>query len=179
MSEQSSSRRVKIVGRVLGLGFGLLMAFALIEIAGRVVLGFDPLSGWAQDFNSRVGYELRPGERYTYASRSGEFEIDVQHNNRGLHDINHALDKPEDVFRVLVLSDSYGHAREVSLEDNFARRLEVLLNDTVNGAAPDGLTVEVINAGHFGLGTTQEYLYYTTEGRRYDPDLVLLGFYVG
>jgi hypothetical protein len=37
----------------------------------------------------------------------------------------------------------------------------------------------VINAGHFGLGTVQEYLYYTAEGRRYDPDLVLLGFYVG
>ena len=79
------------------------------------------------------------------------------------------------MFRILILSDSYGHAREVPLETNFARQLETLLNES----APEGLTFEVINAGHFGLGTTQEYLYYITEGRRYDPDLVLLGFYVG
>ena len=61
------------------------------------------------------------------------------------------------------------------LDVNFARQLETRLN----ASAPDGVTFEVINAGHFGLGTTQEYLYYATEGRRYDPDLVLLGFYVG
>jgi lysophospholipase L1-like esterase len=129
----------------------------------------------SQDFNSRVGYELRPGESYLYVSLNGEFENFVLHNQRGLHDIEHDIAKPEDVFRVLVLADSYGHAREVPPEDNFARLLEEWLNST----APLDLTVEVINAGHFGLGTTQEYLYYTTEGHRYDPDLVLLAFYVG
>ena len=170
-----AARRPSALGRVLALGFGLVMALAVIEIAGRVALGFEPLPGWAQNFYSRAGYELRPHERYIYASRDGEFENEVRTNARGLHDVEHALEKPAGTFRILILSDSYGQAREVPLEANFARRLEAALN----GSAPAGTIFEVINAGQFGLGTAQEYLYYTVEGRRYDPDLVLVGFYVG
>jgi hypothetical protein len=103
--------------------FGLIFAFALVEIAGRVALGFEPLPGWAQDFNNRVGYELRPHQEYEYVSQSGEFDILVKHNSRGLHDVEHTLKKPEGVFRILILSDSYGLAREVPLETNFARQL--------------------------------------------------------
>lgn len=169
------SLRAACLGRVLMLLLGLVFAFALVEIAGRLALGFDPLPGWAQDFNNHVGYELRPYQEYAYVSQSGEFALTVRHNSRGLHDVEHTLEKPEGVFRILILADSYGHAREVPLETNFARQLEALLNDS----APEGTTFEIINAGHFGLGTVQEYLYYTTEGHRYDPDLVLLGFYVG
>jgi hypothetical protein len=171
----SRSRRVSCLGRALGLAFGVIAALILIELAGRLVMGFAPLPGWAQDFNNRVGYELRPHEKYLYVSQSGEFENEVQNNARGLHDVEHPLAKPDGVYRILILADSYAQAREVPLAVNFARQLETLLN----ASAPDGVTFEVINAGHFGLGTTQEYLYYTTEGRRYDPDLVLLGFYVG
>ncbi len=169
------SPRAACLGRVLMLLFGLVLAFVLAEIAGRVAFNFDPLPGWAQGFNNRVGYELRPYQEYEYVSQSGEFAITVKHNSRGLHDIEHTLEKPEGVFRILILADSYGHAREVPLETNFARQLEALLNDS----APEGTIFEIINAGHFGLGTVQEYLYYTTEGHRYDPDLVLLGFYAG
>jgi hypothetical protein len=163
------------LGRLLALALGLVFALVLIELAGRFLLGFDPLPGWAQDFNNRAGYELRPHETYIYASKNGEFENRVQANSRGLHDVEHTLDKPDGVFRILILSDSYGQAREVPIAMNFARQLETLLNQ----AAPDDTTFEVINAGYFGLGTTQEYLYYTVEGKRYDPNLVLLGFYVG
>lgn len=174
MSAALAKRRA-CLGRLVALSFGLLLAFALIEIGGRVALGFTPLPRWAQTFYARAGYELRPGETYTYASAVGEFEVQVRHNARGLHDVEHALRKPPGTFRVLILADSYGHAREVPLEQNFARQLEALLN----AEAPPGVRFEVINAGHFGLGTTQEYLYYREEGRRYAPDLVLLGFYVG
>jgi hypothetical protein len=169
------SPRAASLGRGLMLLLGLVFAFALIEIAGRLALGFEPLPGWAQDFNNRVGYELRPHQEYEYVSQSGEFALTVKHNSRGLHDVEHTLEKPQGVFRILILADSYGHAREVPLETNFARQLEALLNDS----APEGTLFEVINAGHFGLGTVQEYLTYTTEGHRYNPDLVLLGFYVG
>jgi hypothetical protein len=155
--------------------FGLVIGLLMIEILGRAVVGFKPLPAWAQNFNNRVGYELRPHASYTYVSKSGEFDTPVQDNRRGLHDVEHSLDKPDGVFRILILGDSYAQAREVPLETNFARQLEALLNQD----APPGRTYEVINGGHFGLGTTQEYLYYTVEGRRYHPDLVLLGFYVG
>ncbi|NDJ76697.1 MAG: hypothetical protein GYB65_10595 [Chloroflexi bacterium] len=167
--------KVGWLARGLLLVFGLLVALVLVEIGGRVVAGFEPLPRWTQRFNAKVGYELRPHNEYTYASVNGEFENLVRTNSRGLHDVEHTLDKPRDTFRILIVSDSYGQAREVPLAINFARQLEVLLN--ANPAQP--VTFEVINAGQFGLGTTQEYLYYRYEGSKYDPDLVLLGFYVG
>lgn len=180
MTDRASTvpRRSPLAGcllRGLALVFGLVVAFALVEVAGRVALGFEPLPGWAQDFNSRVGYELRPHQEYTYASSAGEFETQIRTNSRGLHDVEHALAKPTGVYRILILGDSYAQAREVPLEHNFARRLEGLLN----ADPPPGVAFEVINMGHFGLGTTQEYLTYIEEGARYDPDLVLLGFYAG
>ena len=60
----SRSRRISCLGRAFGLAFGVIVAFILIELAGRLVMGFDPLPGWAQDFNNRVGYELRPHQEY-------------------------------------------------------------------------------------------------------------------
>jgi len=157
------------------VALGVFIALVILEGTGRVAMGFEPLPRWAQEFNSQVGYELRPFHEYTYTSTRGEFDMVVRHNSRGLHDVEHTLAKPDHVYRILILADSYGHAREVPLEINFARQLESLLSEQ----APPEVTFEVINAGHFGLSTTQEYLYYRVEGRRYDPDLVLLGFYVG
>ena len=100
----SRSRRITCLGRALGLAFGVIAAFILIELAGRLVMGFDPLPGWAQDFNSRVGYELRPHQHYLYVSQSGEFENEVINNARGLHDVEHTLTKPDGVFRILILA---------------------------------------------------------------------------
>ncbi|MBN1680337.1 MAG: hypothetical protein JW966_08585 [Anaerolineae bacterium] len=174
-AEQTVSRPISCLGRLIALGFGLVFALILVEIAGRVALGFEPLPRWAQDVNDRIGYELWPDTEYVYVSKSGEFENTVKTNSRGLHDVEHTLSKPDGVFRILILSDSYAQAREVPVEQNFARQLEQQLNDN----APGDTVYEVINAGQFGLGTTQEYLYYTNEGDRYDPDLVLVGFYVG
>ena len=161
--------------RAAAAALGLLCGLGAVEIAGRLALGFEPPPSWAQAFAGEVGYELHPGEAYEYSSASGEFSTVVRHNSRGLRDVEHDLATPPGVFRVLLLGDSFAEAQEVPLEDSFPRRLEGLLDKT----APGSVRIELINAGHSGLGTTQEYLYYLHEGRRYHPDLVLLGVYLG
>lgn len=171
ISARARSRLFRVAAAVLGLLCGL----GAVEILGRVALGFEPPPPWAQAFAREAGYELHPGEAYIYSSASGEFSTVVRHNSRGLRDVEHDLATLPGVFRVLLLGDSFAEAQEVPLEESFPRRLEGLLDET----APGPVRIEVVNAGHSGLGTIQEYLYYLHEGRRYHPDLVLLGVYLG
>ncbi len=175
MPAPSSAWARPVLFRVAVAALGIACGVVLIEVLGRIAFGFKPPPTWAQAFAGAAGYELHPGEMYTYASASGEFETVVRHNSRGLRDVEHARHKASGVYRILILCDSFAHAQEVPLEDSFPRRLEVLLNQ----AAPNTPRIEVINGGHAGLGTAQEYLYYALEGRQYEPDLVLLGVYLG
>lgn len=160
-----------IAAAALGITCGLVIA----EVMGRTVFGFGPLPRWAQTFVGMAGYELHPGEQYDYVSASGEFATRVRLNSRGLRDIEHEARKPPGVVRILILGDSFAQACEVALEETFPRRLDSLLDRR----RADGRRIEVINGGHQGLGTTQEYLYYILEGRRYRPDVVVLGVYLG
>src|SRR5207244_3784662 len=65
-------------------------------------------------------------------------------------------------------------AMHVPLDVSFARLLEQHLN---TGGAEQ--RVEVVSAGVSGYGTASELLYFEREGKRYQPDLVVLAFYPG
>ena len=90
-------------------------------------------------------------------------------NSKGLRDVEHHYKKRSDVYRILVLGDSYTEGVDVELTDTFSKRLETLLNAR-------GLFCEVINAGVGGYGTDQELIFLTREGWKYDPDLVIVAF---
>ncbi len=62
----------------------------------------------------------------------------------------------------------------VALEETYPKVLEKILNGDT-----EGFRYEVINAGVAGYGTQQELNYLRTEGLRYSPDLILVGFYAG
>ncbi len=111
------------------------------------------------------GWELRPNVR-TLSPQYGP-DITYETNSRGLRDREHAYRK-RSKFRVVILGDSFMEAQQVRLEDCLAQQLERTWKDR---------DVEVLNLGVSGYGTIQEYLYLIEEGLRYEPDLVLLGFY--
>ncbi|MBN1287668.1 MAG: SGNH/GDSL hydrolase family protein [Anaerolineae bacterium] len=160
---------------VIAVLIGLLGACALVEIGARLLGIFSPPPLWAQELAAQTGYMPQPNARYTYPDAPRdvtEFEIEVRLNARGLHDVDHTLDKPAGVYRILLLGDSFVQAREVPIEANFTRRLEAMLN------RPDSTVYEVINAGRYGFGAAQELLYYRHEGYRYGADRVLLFFYI-
>jgi hypothetical protein len=72
----------------------------------------------------------------------------------------------------LSLADSFGEALQVNLDQTYHKQLEGLLADSL------GRPVEVINAGVGGWGTDQEAIFYVAEGFRYQPEVVLLAFFV-
>jgi lysophospholipase L1-like esterase len=96
----------------------------------------------------------------------------IQINARGFRDVDHELEKPEGVYRVVVLGDSYTAAQEVDFEAAFPRVAERHLNEGRDGQR----RVEVVNLGCSGYGTADQLLVWRHEGRLYDADLVLLGF---
>lgn len=89
------------------------------------------------------------------------------------HDVEHVLAKPPCTLRIVLLGDSMLAGMQVPLEQSLARRLEALLNEQGDGE----LRFEVVNCATDGFGTAQAWLIYEARCRRYQPDLVLLGFF--
>ena len=91
----------------------------------------------------------------------------VTTNSRGLRGTKeHAVPKPPGRRRIVAVGDSFTWGLGVRDEETWTAVLQTLLRD-----------VEVINLGVTAYGTDQQYLRLCEEGFRYEPDLVILGFF--
>jgi len=88
-------------------------------------------------------------------------------NSCGLRGDEIIVSKPGGVFRVLILGDSVTYGTGVTKDQTFAARLEELLRDIHNPS-------EVLNAGVQGYTTYNELKLYSTKGKSFQPDLVVL-----
>lgn len=105
---------------------------------------------------------------------SGYFEL--QTNNRGLREDQDTITpKPPDVFRVLVLGDSQTDGL-VNNNESWPHALEQMLNEQ---RLRSGRRFEVLNAGVITYQPIQEYLWWRVYGKQLEPDLVILGYYLG
>jgi hypothetical protein len=148
--------------------FGLLMAIAIAEAALRVV-GYSSPSFLRP--HPRFGWLYKPHERGWYRLEGKAWS---EINDRGFRDVEHSFEKPADVYRIVVLGDSYTAAQEVDFEETFSSVAQRLLNERNAGCR-----VEFVNLGCSGYGTAEELLVWQQEGRLYDADLVLLAFFTG
>jgi hypothetical protein len=114
---------------------------------------YDPTKGWA----------LRPG-RWAFPGGT------VTANSRGIRgEAEHAPGRRPGVRRVVVVGDSFTFGEGVGDDETFPARLQARL----------GPRVEVINLGIHGYGHDQMLIHLREEGLRYEPDLVILGYYAG
>jgi hypothetical protein len=150
--------------RVAAAGVAVLVAF---ELALRAVGYRSPT--WYQP-DPQFGWALRPGVSGWFTEEGRSF---VQINSAGQRDREHALDKPDDVYRIAVLGDAYSEAMHVRLEDTYWAQLPARLESC--GFRP-GKRIEVLNFAVANYGTTQAYLVLERTAVRYRPDLVLLQF---
>ncbi len=93
-------------------------------------------------------------------------------NSKHLRDREYPFEKPVGTKRILVLGDSFAWGYGVSDKDIFTETLE-------NTFKRKKMPWEVINSGVSGWGNDQQYLYFTSEGVKYDPDIVVVAFYIG
>lgn len=119
-----------------------------------------------------TGYKLNPnfnpdGVEYF------QHGIVAKTNSHGHRDDEVSLAHPPDVFRLLVLGDSFTMGANVPQDKVYPQRLEKLLN--TNSTIP----IEVINTAVGGWQPFQYAQYYEHYGRKFKPDAILIGFFVG
>ena len=155
---------------------GLMLGLVIVEV-GLLALGprLPGLYNLAtfQRLHPEYGFFHQPGARGW--TRSSEFTTYVQINSRGLRDDETAIPKPDGTFRVLVLGDSMVEGAQVALEQTMPKQLTRLLGGGQGGGTRP---LDTINAGNAGFGTAQELLFLEREGPSYQPDLVVLVYYV-
>jgi lysophospholipase L1-like esterase len=105
--------------------------------------------------------------------RSTEFDYTFTANSRGLRGPDRPFAKPPGTRRVVVLGDSFVAGYGVPDDAVFTVRLEALLN------ADSKARGEVINVGRDGASTIRELDFYTLLGRRFQPDTVVLAYFLG
>lgn len=158
--------RLFIKGTLLVASLGI--ASGLAELALRVshygeanrtplqkLMEYDPLLGWRHKRN--ISSEMV----------SDEYRINVQYNAEGWRSASRGFNKPPNVFRIVVLGDSFVDGYTIPVQDRFTEVLEANLKSQA----------EVINLGVAGYSTDQELLLLEQEGWKYAPDLVVLAFY--
>ena len=155
---------------LVALALGCIMAFAIVE--GLVLL----LYGEQVKFPRHVveaPWGLRyndPGSSYRHKSGDGTWQFRI--NQQGMRDDREfGYDKPAGVKRIISLGDSFTIGYEVDVDQTFSAVLERQLTET-------GYEVQVINAGVSGFSNAEEALYLERELLKYDPDVVVLSFFV-
>ena len=112
---------------------------------------------------------IRPSSEFWHTSVDGQWRFVT--NNRGLRDTrNFPYEKPTGVVRVLSLGDSHTQGYEVRQEATFSSVLERYLK-------AHSVEAQVLNAGVSGFSTAEELAYLVSEGYKYKPDVVVVGFY--
>jgi len=176
--------KLKNWGVNLGLTLGSLAVGVLIGEVGLRVAGSEGYlkvgdvadsapTGFHTADRDR-GWGLRPGASGEW---QGEGKSYVQINSDGLRDREHNKAKPKNTFRIAVLGDSFTEAIQVPVEQTFWSKLERKLGNCqpVSGRK----NVEVINFGVQGYSTAQELIMLRKKVWDYQPDIVVLAFFIG
>ncbi|MEA5499300.1 alginate O-acetyltransferase AlgX-related protein [Limnoraphis robusta] len=109
-------------------------------------------------YDQDLGFKIRP-----YANGNNQF---------GFNDQDYPLEREPGKFRMLVVSDSFNWAG--GKEGNYTALLENKFTEYYRQSQ-----VEVINTGYPGTHTGEQLEMLKKFGLQYNPDLVVLGFFVG
>ncbi|MCX7019300.1 MAG: SGNH/GDSL hydrolase family protein [bacterium] len=172
--------------RLSAAALGLLLAFAAVEIAARLVLAARPndietlrrfehkkreggpmtLINFVRiSDNPRLIFELIP-------NLEGSFQgVPVKFNSSGRRDPERPVTKPPGVFRIAALGDSVLFGWGAPQEWRFTDLLESFLNETTTGTK-----FEVLNFGVPGYNTVMEAEMLRARALAWQPDAVLLSF---
>lgn len=103
--------------------------------------------------------------------RTNEYQSYVEINSRGLRDREYPYEKPHDVYRILIIGDSFVEGVHVTQGTTYEALLELSLNESQEQR------IEILNGGVSRYGTTNALAFLEKEGLQYQPDLVIYAFY--
>jgi lysophospholipase L1-like esterase len=179
LSETCRGERQNVLLNVVVLVVAIVVGCGAMELALRVIFAHSldfSMEMWKYAVQLKRPVE-NPELSFAHVPNRSAFLMGVlvSINSDGLRDRDFSRSKPAGVYRILLLGDSTTMGWGVRQEDTAAKSLERKLN----AHPPSGYQhVEVINAGVGNYDTVQEITYYETVGHTYDPDLVILVFFI-
>lgn len=169
---------------ILLLIFGGITTGILIGEIGLRVLGIDgyPKVDKNADVSPTIfhtanpdrGWSLKPNAAGWWEDDEGKSYVEI--NSDGFRDRERSQQKPPNTFRIAVLGDSFAEAIHIPLEKTFWGVLEQELKQC---KIPNQPSFEVLNFGIHGYGTAQQLMTLRTKVWEYNPDFVILAFFVG
>lgn len=93
-------------------------------------------------------------------------------NSQGLRGPEYAVPRPDGVFRIVCVGDSFCFGQGVHEHDTITRVLEARLNQQAD-ALNQAVRFEVINCAIRGYSTRQERILYERYARQYQPQLIV------
>jgi len=165
---QPPRRTIPLIARLL---FVVALAFTLVGVVESGFVAYDWLTG--SSLSAARTPDLGLGVRswtIHHAMRPGYDIPPVRTNSLGLRSPEVAVPKPDGVYRILLLGDSFTFGFKSADEDVFARKLEARLRGVY------GASIEVVNAGVLSYCPLLEYLQYRNQLHVLEPNLVVLNF---
>lgn len=148
----------------------VLISIFLLEIALRVTLPPPIVWKYPQEqyvYDSEIGHWLEPNQiAFTH-------DKTVNINSTGIRDKEYPAHAQNGIHRILALGDSQTFGNGLELVDTWPKQLEQLLNNNSRD-----VRYEVINSGLPGSDTWQHEIIHKRMISRYNPDTVILAFYV-
>ncbi len=177
LKNRTQSKILIFLSNMVLMMLSILLTFCLAEFAVRHFLN-PPFTAYLDDKR-----EMECDRMLGWRNKSNIVKIDetdgyvhqVVINSAGMHDREHVLRKDKDVFRILVLGDSFVAAEQVTERESSHAVIESVLN----ALSDSHVRYEVISAGITGWGPAEELMYFRTAGQFYNPDLVLVFWYAG
>ena len=165
----------QILGRLLLVLISVSVAFFALELLVRFLPSpYSPDTSPIFTCHNSLGWIGAPG--FHGVLEDANYQQELVFNSLGMHDTEHTLEKPPHTIRILMLGDSFVHAVQVNEEATAHQVLEDYLNQREQA---DTFSFEVMSGGVVNWGTNQQLVYYREQGRYFQPDLVLLMFYIG
>lgn len=172
MSRQNTklSTGKKIAFASIMILFVLAAVFLVTEVALRAFL---PQTMNVYAYDSDYVFAFRPHSTIDYTS--DEFSQVSTFNSQGFKDYEYDyVRKPAGTFRILVLGDSFAVGLEVPQDKTLPKQLEQKLR-----AQFPNKNIEVLSVATNGWSTEQELLFLEKKALAYQPDLVILAYFVG
>jgi len=145
----------------------VLIGLVLAEGATRLI---HPFSTVEYRVDPEVGQILVANQRSRWVNE--DYDETVFINSAGFHDVDHETEKPANVYRIVVIGDSFIEALSAPIEAGFTQQLQHLLQKEMPHRS-----VEVINLGVSGTGPAQYYRMLDMKGLAYHPDLVIMSVF--
>ena len=177
-----NGRLKRLAGNILILSISFILALFLGEILARIVfhesMDFD-MEMWKYanrikiiSDNPEAGFEHRPD------STAHLMGVDVATNRFGLRSNEIELEKPANTYRIVVIGDSVTFGWGVPQDQTYSAQLERILNTEPPAGFPQDVQFEVLNLGVGNYNTAQEIARLQDIGLQFDPDLILLGYFI-